>query len=207
MWAVLGNRPENAVLVGRWPGMPDGVDRLPIGGLTIVRCPEGRSRFTRFLTGLKPGWLVVSCDMDDRAIRDLLYCGQAVLPNLRVAILVRQSDTVPHDRWLRRGVAALAPLSAPPDRLAALLAASDSSSVIVIDRSLTWRALQQPVVALTVREEQVLWLIRQGLTNEEIGDELRLTRSTIQFHVSNILAKLAARNRVEIVARAEQLGL
>jgi DNA-binding CsgD family transcriptional regulator len=79
--------------------------------------------------------------------------------------------------------------------------------VVVIDRSLTGRAAQQPVVSLTVREEQVLWLIRQGLTNEEIGDELRLTRSTIQFHVSNILTKLAARNRVEIVARAEQLGL
>jgi DNA-binding NarL/FixJ family response regulator len=201
------NTPENAALVGPWPAMPDGVDRLSLGGITIVRCPESRSRFTRFLAGRKPGWLVVSSDMDDRAIRDLLYCGHAVLPNLRVAVLVKQSDTASHDRWLRRGVAAVAPMSAPAHRLATLLRASDTTSVVVIDRSLTGRAAQQPVVSLTVREEQVLWLIRQGLTNEEIGDELRLTRSTIQFHVSNILTKLAARNRVEIVARAEQLGL
>jgi len=56
----------------------------------------------------------------------------------------------------------------------------------------------QPVDALTDREEQVLTAVARGRTNAEIGAELHITLSTVKTHVTSLMNKLGARNRVEI---------
>ena len=56
----------------------------------------------------------------------------------------------------------------------------------------------QPVDPLTEREEQVLSTVASGRTNNEIADELHITLSTVKTHVASLMAKLGARNRVEI---------
>lgn len=60
---------------------------------------------------------------------------------------------------------------------------------------------------LTERELEVLSLMVEGLNNPEIAQRLVLSRSTIKFHVSNILSKLGVTSRVEAVALAVQHGL
>lgn len=50
---------------------------------------------------------------------------------------------------------------------------------------------------LTAREQQVLELMSRGLNNQQIALQLSISLSTVQFHVSNILAKLHAQNRTE----------
>jgi len=60
---------------------------------------------------------------------------------------------------------------------------------------------------LTRREAQIVKLLAQGMTNQEIADELFRSVRTIDHHVSAILAKLAASNRVEAARRATELGL
>jgi DNA-binding NarL/FixJ family response regulator len=54
------------------------------------------------------------------------------------------------------------------------------------------------VEALTDREEQVLGAVARGRTNSEIAEELHLTVSTVKAHVASLMAKLGARNRVEV---------
>ncbi|KOX34416.1 LuxR family transcriptional regulator [Saccharothrix sp. NRRL B-16348] len=56
----------------------------------------------------------------------------------------------------------------------------------------------QPVEPLTDREEQVLVTVARGRTNGEIADELHITLSTVKTHIASLMAKLGARNRVEI---------
>jgi DNA-binding NarL/FixJ family response regulator len=56
----------------------------------------------------------------------------------------------------------------------------------------------QPVEPLTDREEQILATVAKGLTNSEIADHLFITLSTVKTHVASLMAKLGARNRVEI---------
>jgi DNA-binding NarL/FixJ family response regulator len=56
----------------------------------------------------------------------------------------------------------------------------------------------QPVEALTEREEKVLLAVARGRTNAEIGAELHISTSTVKFHLAHLMAKLAARNRVEL---------
>jgi DNA-binding NarL/FixJ family response regulator len=57
----------------------------------------------------------------------------------------------------------------------------------------------QPVEPLTDREEQVLLTVARGRTNSEIADELHISLSTVKTHLASLMAKLGARNRVEIV--------
>lgn len=60
---------------------------------------------------------------------------------------------------------------------------------------------------LTEREEEVLLLVAQGLTNRQIGERLFISGKTVSVHVSNVLAKLGASGRAEAVSLAHQRGL
>ena len=60
---------------------------------------------------------------------------------------------------------------------------------------------------LTEREREVLRLVGRGLTNQEIGAELFLSPLTAKTHVSRIMTKLAARDRVQLVVIAYETGL
>jgi NarL family two-component system response regulator LiaR len=60
---------------------------------------------------------------------------------------------------------------------------------------------------LTDREHEVLALMTEGMSNPEIAEELMVSRSTVKFHVSNVLSKLGADSRTEAVAVALQHDL
>ncbi|MEV7886645.1 response regulator [Streptomyces sp. NPDC002817] len=63
------------------------------------------------------------------------------------------------------------------------------------------------VAALSGREHEVLVAIGRGWTNTEIAERLRLTESTVKKHVSRVLAKVGARDRIQAVIVAYDAGL
>ena len=63
------------------------------------------------------------------------------------------------------------------------------------------------LAVLTEREREVLTLVGQGLTNDEIGRALFLSPLTAKTHVSRIMSKLLARDRVQLVVVAYETGL
>jgi NarL family two-component system response regulator LiaR len=55
---------------------------------------------------------------------------------------------------------------------------------------------------MTGREKEILALMVEGLSNNEIAERLIVSQSTVKFHVSNILSKLGVTGRTEAVALA-----
>jgi DNA-binding CsgD family transcriptional regulator len=64
-----------------------------------------------------------------------------------------------------------------------------------------WRAHRHNPFGLTGRELEVHALLRTGMTNAEIADQLVLSRNTVNHHVSAILGKLGVSNRTEAAGR------
>lgn len=62
----------------------------------------------------------------------------------------------------------------------------------------TGRPAAQPISPITAREDEVLLAVARGLTNTEIADTLYISLSTVKTHLASLMAKLGARNRVEI---------
>ena len=62
-------------------------------------------------------------------------------------------------------------------------------------------------VELTPRQEQVLRLLGEGASTDEIAAALHLSRETVRNHVRHVLRALGAHSRLEAVAAAHRLGL
>lgn len=64
-----------------------------------------------------------------------------------------------------------------------------------------------PKILLTEREQGILQLISQGLSNRAIAERLFISENTVKYHIKNTLQKLALKNRAEAAAYAIQQGL
>jgi LuxR family maltose regulon positive regulatory protein len=60
---------------------------------------------------------------------------------------------------------------------------------------------------LSEREWQVLQLLAQGISNQDIAQELVIAPDTVKWHVSQIFSKLGVHNRIQATKQARELGL
>lgn len=127
--------------------------------------------------------LVLTSFKEDNLVQEALKAGAIgyLLKN------VNADDLVHAIRSAHRGRPTLAPEAAQ-----ALIQAATQSGV------------PAPGHDLTEREHDVLRLMVHGLDNRQIAETLIVSRSTVKFHVSNILSKLHATSRTEAVAYALQ---
>jgi len=61
--------------------------------------------------------------------------------------------------------------------------------------------------SLTAREEEVLSLLAEGLSNEEIGEQLSISKHTVARHRENLMRKLELHSRSELVKYAIRKGI
>ena len=119
---------------------------------------------------------------------------------------------------LRAGASGFLLKDAPPDQLAHGIRVVAGGEALLAP-SVTRRLIDEfasgapsgdteiPVHALTDREQEVLKLVAQGLSNSEIAAALVVEESTVKTHVRHVLQKLGLRDRVQAVVAAYEAGL
>ncbi len=145
-------------------------------------------------------------------------------PKLAVVLLSANQD----EQWLlgalRVGASAFLPKDAEPGEILSVLGA-----VAAGEDRLAQQILEKPEVArrvlgelqryvsgetspdaadtaLTVRELQVLDCVAQGMSNKEIAETLFITEQTVKNHMTSILRKLGAQDRVDVILAAVRNG-
>lgn len=119
-------------------------------------------------------------------------------------------------RALHIGAHALLPRTANPAEILAAIAAA-AAGLITFSQDELERLLpaingtepeqEAALEALSAREIEILALMAQGLANRSIADRLNISEHTVKFHVSSILAKLAASSRTDAVTKGLRAGL
>lgn len=133
-------------------------------------------------------------------------------------VLITTFDTDDYvTEGLRAGAKGFLLKDAGPELLAqAIHAAAEGDALIapsVTVRLLARFAESTPVrrrplvVPLTAREDEVAVTVARGLTNAEIAAVLHISLSTVKFHISSLMDKIGARNRVQVVIWAYETGL
>ena len=138
-------------------------------------------------------------------------------PGVRVIVLTTFDEDEYVETALRNGVSGFLLKVAPPERLVEAVRTVAGGGGL-LDPAVTVRVIESfaasPARAaradvldrLTERERDVLRLIGRGLSNAEIAAELYLGETTVKTHVSNVLAKLGLRDRVQAVVAAYETG-
>lgn len=67
--------------------------------------------------------------------------------------------------------------------------------------------VSQNQVELSERELDVLMGIAEGLSNQEIGEKLNISISTVKTHTSNLFSKLGVQRRTQAIIKAQNLGV
>ena len=88
----------------------------------------------------------------------------------------------------------------------ALIAPNITIRLLAAFSESTGQSPAQPIAPLTDREEGVLLTVARGRTNSEIADELHISLSTVKTHLTALMNKLGARNRVELAMWAYETG-
>ncbi|MCJ7701824.1 MAG: response regulator transcription factor, partial [Anaerolineales bacterium] len=94
-----------------------------------------------------------------------------------------------------------------PDYVRRLLAAFPDSESEQPTSPKTQTPEAEWVEPLSERELEVLQLIAEGLTNQEIASRLYISLNTVKAHTRTIYSKLGVNNRTQAVARARSLGI
>ncbi|WP_458115216.1 response regulator [Arthrobacter sp. D2-10] len=179
--SVLSSTAADVVLMDvRMPGM-DGI--------------EATRRILEQTQGAGPRIIVLTTfDLDEYALAAIQAGASGFLLKdappeelLEAVRTVHRGDAVIAPSTTRRLLAHVAPLLRAPS------ASNDRAKTLV--------------ATLTAREREVFTLIAQGRSNTEIAADLFLSEATVKTHVGHILAKLGARDRVQVVVLAYEAGV
>jgi DNA-binding NarL/FixJ family response regulator len=136
-----------------------------------------------------------------------------------VVVLTTFDDDELLVRAVRAGALGYLLKAMPPAQLAAAVRTAAAGDVLLAPRLLQ-RVLAERVVRsdrqaraeqllarLSAREREVLLLVARGLSNDEVAARLVVAPATVKTHVSSLLDKLGARDRVQLVVLAYEEGL
>jgi DNA-binding NarL/FixJ family response regulator len=157
-----------------------------------------------FMAQTNPDAIIVDINLPDGSGFDLVAWARRVSPKIAIVILTL-NDGKDYVRAAKSaGANAFIVKSAPLSDLIAALDFALSSPTSFSSKHITPSGVDS---GLSAREIDVLQSISHGLSNTAIATNLYISVSTVKTHVSSILRKLDADNRVQALAIARERGL
>ncbi len=187
--------------------------------LQIVGEAENGAQALRLTDELAPDVVLMDISMPDMNGIEATRKIKEQNPNVVVLALTMHEDDQYFFEMLAAGASGYVPKRAAPNDLLSAIHAVHNGGVFLfpsVARVLVQDYVQRAARAgaaghsfdvLTEREREVLALIAQGLSNQEIADQLVISAKTVNRHRENIMAKLNLHSRVELVRYAIEKGL
>jgi two-component system, NarL family, response regulator NreC len=186
--------------------------------LLIVGEAEDGAQGMRMARDLAPDVVLMDISMPDMNGIEATRRIKELCPDVAVLALTMHEDDQYFFEMLAAGASGYIPKRAAPNDLIAAIHAVRSGGVFLfpsVARLLVTDYRQRierggsagAFDVLTDREREVLVLIAQGLSNQEIADKLVISIKTVNRHRENIMAKLNLHSRVELVRYAIEKGL
>jgi two-component system response regulator NreC len=189
--------------------------------LEIVGEAENGTQGVRLAGDLQPDVVLMDISMPDLNGIEATRQIKTQHPDIAVLALTMHEDDQYFFEMLAAGASGYVPKRAAPNDLISAIQAVRGGGMFLfpsLARSLVQDYLQrreQPggssaprgLEDLTEREREVLTLIAEGQSNQEIADELVISIKTVNRHRENIMAKLDLHTRVDLVRYAIEKGL
>ncbi|HME36507.1 MAG TPA: response regulator transcription factor [Candidatus Sulfotelmatobacter sp.] len=138
---------------------------------------------------------------------DTLIAIRGEYPEARIIILTTSDSDGEIQRALRAGASAYLLKSMPKNELLGVIRSVHAGRRHVPVEVAARLAEHMGEDDLTVRELEVLRLIRDGYRNKQIADQLAIAETTVNFHIKNLVDKLRANDRTHAVTIAVRRGL
>ncbi|RIK29225.1 MAG: DNA-binding response regulator [Chloroflexi bacterium] len=183
----------------------------------IGECENGQDAIRRALE-LKPDVILMDVGLPDIPGYDATRAIKKELPAVIILALTMHESDAYFFEMLNAGASGYVPKKAAPTELVNAIRVVYAGGVYLYP-SLAKTLVQDYLTraeqdndagafdGLTERERQVLTLIADGLSNQQVADKLVISVKTVERHRANILAKLGLHSRTELVKYAIRKGL
>ena len=173
-------------------------------GYKVVTVAGSINEAQAFLAQTNPHAIIVDINLPDGSGFDLVAWARKVSPTIAIVVLTL-NDGADYVRAAKTaGANAFIVKNAPLSDLLAALDFAISSPTSFSSNQIFAVGIE---TGLTAREIDILHSINRGLSNTSIAAHLFISVSTVKTHVSSILRKLDADNRVQALAIARKRGL
>ena len=163
-----------------------------------------------------PAIIVLDSSGLSHSSAQLISTLRSTIPDVKLVMVDMDADEATFLRAIREGVVGYVLKDASASELVTTIrsvAAGEAVCPSSLTATLFRYASRPPGIASSVawgaelglsrREQQLMMLLRDGLTNKEIAGQLKISEQTVKNHVHNIMHKLGARDRQAAVRRCE----
>lgn len=162
-----------------------------------------------------PDVLLLDIQLPDVSGIDLCKTVKTQYPAVRIIALTNHQETSYVKKMMRNGASGYLLKSAGPETLLeAIGKVMDNGQYIdkaveasMLSEMIMGKKTKGPTVMLTRREQEVLALVAQELSNQEIADRLFISLRTVETHRFNLMQKLEVKNAAGLVKEAYMRGL